>query len=116
MLPSTPQIRQNKPSRRSKKPFFLRKSLHDLPVELHTQFFKPSDEEAKLAVLAHVDVRRIRYRKVDGRNTNELTVVAAPVQPQWGFCAGHAKKSVHALEGCNARKQARFGNHFEDKF
>jgi VWFA-related protein len=56
---------------------FSQEELHDLPVELHTQFFKPSDDEAKLAVLAHVDVKHIRYRKVDGRNTNELTMVSA---------------------------------------
>jgi len=56
---------------------FSQEELHDLPVELHTQFFKPSDAEAKLAVMAHVDVQHIHYRKVDGRNTNELTVVSA---------------------------------------
>jgi VWFA-related protein len=56
---------------------FSQEEMHDLPVELHTQFFKSSDAEAKLSVLAHVDVKDIHYRKVDGRNTNELTVVAA---------------------------------------
>lgn len=56
---------------------FSQEELHDLPVDLHTQFFKPTDAEAKLAILAHVDVQHIHYRKVDGRNTNELTVVSA---------------------------------------
>lgn len=56
---------------------FSQEEMHDLPVELHTQFFKSNDAEAKLSVLAHVDVKDIHYRKVDGRNTNELTVVAA---------------------------------------
>ena len=70
---------------------FSQEELHDLPVELHTQFFKPSDEEAKLAVLAHVDVRRIRYRKVEGRNTNELTVVAALFNRNGVFVQGMQK-------------------------
>jgi VWFA-related protein len=70
---------------------FSQEELHDLPVELHTQFFKPSDEEAKLAVLAHVDVRRIRYRKIDGRNTNELTVVAALFNSNGVFVQGMQK-------------------------
>jgi VWFA-related protein len=56
---------------------FSQEEMHDLPVELHTQFFKSSDAEAKLSVLAHVDIKDMHYRKVDGRNTNELTVVAA---------------------------------------
>jgi len=56
---------------------FSHEEMHDLPVELHTQFFKSSDTDAKLSVLAHVDVKSIRYRKIDGRNTDELAVVSA---------------------------------------
>ena len=51
--------------------------LHDLPVALHTQFFKPSDDSAKLTVLARVDVKRLRYKQSDDRNQNDLTVVTA---------------------------------------
>jgi VWFA-related protein len=56
---------------------FSQEEMHDLPVELHTQFFKSSDTDAKLAVLAHVDAKHLHYRKVDGRNTDELTLVSA---------------------------------------
>jgi VWFA-related protein len=70
---------------------FSQEELHDLPVELHTQFFKPSDAEAKLAVLAHVDVKHIHYRKVDGRNTNELTVVSALFNRNGIFVQGMQK-------------------------
>jgi|HubBroStandDraft_6_1064221.scaffolds.fasta_scaffold45704_1 VWFA-related protein len=70
---------------------FSQEELHDLPVELHTQFFKPSDAQAKLAVLAHVDVRHIHYRKVDGRNTNELTVVSAIFNRNGVFVQGMQK-------------------------
>jgi len=65
--------------------------LHDLPVELHTQFFKSGDAEAKLAVLAHVDVKHIQYRKIDGRNTNELTVVSAIFNRNGVFIQGTQK-------------------------
>jgi VWFA-related protein len=51
--------------------------LHDLPVKLHTQFFKVSDDSAKLIVLTHVDVQRMHYRKADGRNHDVLTCVSA---------------------------------------
>jgi VWFA-related protein len=70
---------------------FSQEELHDLPVELHTQFFKPSEAEAKLAVLAHVDVRHIHYRKVDGRNTNELIVVSAIFNRNGVFVQGMQK-------------------------
>jgi len=70
---------------------FSQEELHDLPVDLHTQFFKSSDAEAKLAVLAHVDVRRIHFRKVDGRNINELTVVSAIFNRNGVFIEGTQK-------------------------
>lgn len=56
---------------------FSQDEIHELPVELHTQFFKSSDVDAKLTILARIDVRRLRFRKVDGRNHDELTVVSA---------------------------------------
>jgi len=70
---------------------FSQEELHDLPVELHTQFFKSGDAEAKLAVLAHVDVKHIQYRKIDGRNTNELTVVSAIFNRNGVFIQGTQK-------------------------
>ena len=56
---------------------FSQEEMHSLPVELHTQFYKATDADAKLTVLAHIDVRHLRLRKVDGRNQNELTLVSA---------------------------------------
>ena len=56
---------------------FSQEEVHNLPVELHTQFFKASDAQAKLTVLAHIDVKRLSLKKVEGRNNNELTVVSA---------------------------------------
>ena len=70
---------------------FSQEEMHDLPVELHTQFFKSSDTEAKLSVLAHVDVKSIHYRKIDGRNTNELAVVSALFNQNGVFLQGTQK-------------------------
>jgi VWFA-related protein len=56
---------------------FSQEEVHGLPVELHTQFFKSTDIDAKLTVLAHIDVRRLHLRKADGRNNDQLTVVSA---------------------------------------
>jgi VWFA-related protein len=56
---------------------YSQEELHSLPVKLHTQFFKVSDDNAKLVVLAHVDVQQLRFKKVEGRNDNVLTCVSA---------------------------------------
>jgi VWFA-related protein len=47
----------------------------DIPVVVHTQFFKSSDVAAKLSIVARIDVRQLHFRKVDGRNADVLTVV-----------------------------------------
>jgi hypothetical protein len=51
--------------------------LHNLPVKLHTQFFKASEDDVKLIVLTHVDVRLMHFRKNQGRNDNVLTCISA---------------------------------------
>jgi VWFA-related protein len=56
---------------------FSQEEMHDLPVKMHTQFFKATDEDAKLTVLAHVDVRLLHFRKLEGRNSDVLTCVSA---------------------------------------
>jgi len=70
---------------------FSRDEMHDLPVDLHTQFFKTSAEDAKLTVLAHVDVQRIHFEKVDGRNRNNLTVVAVLFDRNGNYISGQQK-------------------------
>ncbi len=70
---------------------FSQEELHDLPVELHTQFFKTSDDDAKLSVLVRLDVRHLHYRKVDGRNNNSLTVVSVVFDRNGNFVTGNQK-------------------------
>ena len=70
---------------------FSQEELHDLPVELHTQFFKTSDNDAKLSVLVKLDVRRLHYRKVDGRNNNSVTVTAVLFDRNGNFVSGNQK-------------------------
>jgi VWFA-related protein len=67
---------------------YSREEVHELPVELHTQFFKVSDEQAKLKVLASVDLKQLRYRKDEGRNRNDLTLVSALFDNNGNFIAG----------------------------
>ena len=53
---------------------FSREEMLDIPLDVETQFFK-SDVTATLAVLAKIDVRKLPFRKSDGRNNDALTVV-----------------------------------------
>jgi hypothetical protein len=70
---------------------FSREEMHDLPVDLHTQFFKPDPADAKLIVLARVDLRRLRFKKAGGRNENNLTVVSVVFDRDGKYVSGMTK-------------------------
>ena len=70
---------------------FSQEEMHDLPVDLHTQFFKSAEDNAQLAVLAHVDVKRLRFHKADGRNQGNLTVVSGLFDRNGKFITGNQK-------------------------
>ena len=70
---------------------FSSEELHELPVVLHTEFFKPSDEAAKLTVLARIDVKRLHYKQEQDRNQNDLTVVTAVFDRNGNFLQANEK-------------------------
>ena len=70
---------------------FSQEEMHELPVDLHTQYFKPNDAEAKLTVLAHVDVKQLHFQKADGRNNSSLTIVSAVFDRNGNFVNGIEK-------------------------
>ena len=70
---------------------FSRDEWRDIPVELHTQFFKSSDVNAKLSILARIDVRQLRFRKADGRNADILTVTSGLFDRNGNYVTGVEK-------------------------
>jgi len=54
---------------------FSREEMHDIPVEMHTQYFKASGDSAHVAVAVRLDVRHIHFKKQDGRNRDDVTLV-----------------------------------------
>ena len=70
---------------------FSQEETKELPVEVHTRFFKSSDTDATLTVLAHVDVKQVHYQKVDGRNRNDLTLVVALFDQTGKYVVGDEK-------------------------
>jgi VWFA-related protein len=70
---------------------FSREELRDIPVVMHTQFFKPGVEDARLAVLARVDVKHLPFRKENGRNRDDLTVVSGLFDRNGNLVTGSSK-------------------------
>jgi hypothetical protein len=70
---------------------FSQEEIRDLPVELQTQFFKKDEVQARLAVLTHFDVKGIHFRKLLGRNNDELTIVTGIFDENGNFVTGLSK-------------------------
>jgi VWFA-related protein len=70
---------------------FSREEMHDIPVDLQTQFFKPDASSAKITVVAKVDLKRLRFKKLDGRNRDSLTVVSVLFDRDGNYITGMTK-------------------------
>jgi VWFA-related protein len=70
---------------------FSQDEIRDLPVDLHTQFFKTDNYQARLAVLTHVDIKGVHFRKAEGRNRDDLTVATAIFDENGNYVTGGEK-------------------------
>src|SRR5271165_2569263 len=70
---------------------FSRDVVKDIPIELHTQFFKPTDTDARLTVNARVSLKELPFRKADGRNQDDLTIVFALFDDDGNFISAVQK-------------------------
>jgi VWFA-related protein len=70
---------------------FSQEEIRDLPVDFQTQFFKKEQTDARLAVLTHLDVKSIRFRKALGRNNDQLTIVTGIFDENGQYVTGGEK-------------------------
>ncbi len=87
---------------------FSRDEVREIPVQVHTQFFKPTGDNAKLSVVVRMDVRHVHFRKTDGRNNNDVTVVSAVFDRNGNFVSGN--QQVLQLHLKDETLQARLGS------
>jgi hypothetical protein len=52
---------------------YSRDELKELPVDVHTQFFRVKEAEVRLAVLTHLDLSSVHFRQEQDRHLNNLT-------------------------------------------
>jgi VWFA-related protein len=88
---------------------FSRDELQDIPVELHMQFFKSSDVAAKIAVLARVYVKNLRFRKADGRNNDNLTITSGVFDRNGNYISGMQKVVEMRLQDATLEKIVNSG-------
>ena len=88
---------------------FSQDEQQGLPVQLHLQYFKVDEGNAKLAVLTHVDITLMRFDHNDGRNWDDLTVVAALFDRNGNFVAAEQKTLEMRLKDATLDKLHQSG-------
>jgi VWFA-related protein len=63
----------------------------DIPIQLSTEFFTENDQQSKLTTLVRLDLRRLPFRKADGRNQDDLLVYAAVFDRNGNYVTGSGK-------------------------
>jgi VWFA-related protein len=71
---------------------FSRDEMSDIPIEIRTQFFKSSDVAAQLTVVAKIDVRKLRFKRIDDRNGDDMVVVYGLFDRNGNYIQGITKK------------------------
>jgi VWFA-related protein len=84
---------------------FSREEMADIPVDMHTQFFKSGAESAKLALLIKIDVKKLKFRKLEDRNNNELTVVCGVFDRNGVYVTGVQKRIEMRLKDDTLEKR-----------
>jgi VWFA-related protein len=70
---------------------FSQEEQQSLPIQLHLQYYKTDAENAQLSVLTHVDLTKVGFEKSEGRNYDDLTIVAALFDRNGNFITGQEK-------------------------
>jgi hypothetical protein len=70
---------------------FGRDEIADMPMELRTQYFKKTSDDAQLSIITHLDVKGLHFAKLDDRNCNKLTIVTAVFDGDGNYVLGQEK-------------------------
>jgi|HubBroStandDraft_1064217.scaffolds.fasta_scaffold25742_3 VWFA-related protein len=95
---------------------FSQDEIHDLPVDVHTQFFKTTSTQAKLAVVTHVEIKGMHFRKADGRNKDDITVATAIFDENGNYITGGEKIVEMKLLDTTYDKLTRSGLNLKSSF
>ncbi|HEV2491757.1 MAG TPA: VWA domain-containing protein [Terriglobia bacterium] len=88
---------------------FSQDELSGLPIDVHTQFFKVNERDAKLSIFAHLDLRVLRFRKEQGRNANNVTFVTALFDRDGKYVTSQEKRVEFHLLDSSLERLAKSG-------
>jgi VWFA-related protein len=70
--PDDPTVQEKEDIREA---VFSQDETHELPIDVHTQFFMKTESDAQIAVLTRLDLHPLHFRKAEDRNLETSTFV-----------------------------------------
>jgi len=70
---------------------FSQDETHELPIDVHTQFFMKTESDAQIAVLTRLDLHPLHFRKEANLNLDTLTFVTAVFDRDGRLVSGHQR-------------------------
>jgi VWFA-related protein len=95
---------------------FSREVIKDIPLAVHTQYFRSGDVDANLSVVAQLDIKSLPYRKEEGRNHDILTIVSALFDLNGNYVAGEQKLLTLRLKDETLEKRLDSGIKIKTSF
>ena len=88
---------------------FSKDETHELPIDVHTQYFMKDEANARISVLTHIDTRELHFRKQDDRNLDNLTFVTVVFDQDGHEVIGQQKLLELRLRDLSVQKYAQSG-------
>ncbi len=100
-----------------KETLFSRDEIADIPLDVHAEFFKPSEAKREISVVAKLDAKALKFKRAEERNSDTLTVVTGLFDQNGNYISGIERvvelrlrdKSLEALEGSGISVEQSFG-------
>jgi VWFA-related protein len=90
--------------------------LRELPIDVHTKFYRVNESEVRLAVLTHLDMASLRFQKEQDRNLNDLTFITVLFDRDGKYVKGMEKELKFRLRDATLAKLTQSGITLETEF
>jgi VWFA-related protein len=88
---------------------FSQDETHELPIDVHTQFFMKTESDARITVLTRLDLHELRFRKEEDRNVDNVTFVAVVFDQDGHMITGMEKAVQLRLRDVNLERYRQSG-------
>jgi len=104
--PSDPTVQEKEDIQEA---VFSQDETHELPIDVHTQFFMKTESDAQIAVLTRLDLHPLHFRKEEKLNLDTLTFVTVVFDRDGHVVSGHQRSLELRLQDNTLEKYLQTG-------